>query len=84
MDENVPGYYHGLYKIITVLNPADNADYILSIISSIVNNNGVKSSSLKFPVPFRKHCFITTSYGLSNRYVIKKDLYSLMPAFPRR
>jgi GAF domain-containing protein len=66
-------YYHQLYELAAAVNSAHATETILhSMVEGVAKAMGVKGCSLLLLMPDRKVLRHTVSYGLSERYTVKK------------
>ncbi|HYA03106.1 MAG TPA: GAF domain-containing protein [Syntrophobacteria bacterium] len=66
-------YYHKLYELAAALNSAHASETILhSMVEGVATAMGAKGCSLLLLMPDRKVLRHTVSFGLSERYTVKK------------
>jgi GAF domain-containing protein len=73
MKKGKESYYHQLYELAAALNSARATETILhSMVEGVARAMGAKGCSLMLLMPDRKVLRHTVSYGLSERYTVKK------------
>jgi GAF domain-containing protein len=73
MRKGKESYYHELYELAAALNSAHATETILhSMVEGVARATSAKGCSLLLLMPDRKVLRHTVSYGLSERYTVKK------------